>query len=146
MCTRSCRLSLFFFNFLRSPGPWSFPSSSSETTTKGEAAPRATPLVCMVATDGTVITTVNSIIRRRSSTSPKENCFNYRRRWRRRRWLTTTTTVLPCIPAWRLKSQPGGSNPSLEAQIPPWRLKSQPQGSNPSFTAEIPASRPQLQP
>merc|ERR1712105_324719 len=44
------------------------------------------------------------------------------------------------IPAWRLKSQPGGSNSSLEAQIPAWRLKFQPRGSNSNLEAQIPAS------
>ena len=41
------------------------------------------------------------------------------------------------------KSQPTGSNPSLEAQIPAWGLKSKPGGSNPSLEAQI---RPKLTP
>ena len=63
-------------------------------------------------------------------------------------------SVCPFVPphpkaqilASRLKSQPRGSNPSLEAQIPALRLKSQPQGSNPSLKAQIPASRLKSQP
>ena len=49
-------------------------------------------------------------------------------------------------PAWRLKSQPVGSNPSLRVQIPAWRPISQPHGSNPSLTAQIPALRLKSQP
>ena len=44
-------------------------------------------------------------------------------------------------PLSKLKSQFGGSNPSLEAHIPISRLKSQTQGSNPSLKAQIPVSR-----
>ena len=40
----------------------------------------------------------------------------------------------------RLKSQPPGSNPSLQAQIPVSNLKSQSQSSNPTLKAQILAS------
>ena len=49
-------------------------------------------------------------------------------------------------PALRIKSQPWGSNPSLEAQISASRLKSQPQGPNLSLKAHIPASKLKSQP
>ena len=45
-----------------------------------------------------------------------------------------------------LKSQPGGSNSSLKAEIPALRLKSQPRSSNPSLKAQIPASGLKSQP
>ena len=45
------------------------------------------------------------------------------------------------IPALRLKSLPQGSNLSLEAQIPALRFKSLPRGSNLSLVAQIPASK-----
>ena len=48
--------------------------------------------------------------------------------------------------ASKLKSQPWGSNPSLEAQIPASKLKSQPQSSNLSLEAAIPASKLKSQP
>ena len=41
----------------------------------------------------------------------------------------------------RLKSQPPGSNPSLQAQIPASRLKSHPRGSNLMLEAQIPSLR-----
>ena len=50
------------------------------------------------------------------------------------------------IPAWRLKSQPRGSNPSLEAQIPASRPKSQPQSLHPSILAYYPVYRLRSQP
>ena len=45
----------------------------------------------------------------------------------------------PPLKAQNQASRPGGSNPSLKAQIPALRLKSQYQGSNPSLEGSNPS-------
>ena len=48
-------------------------------------------------------------------------------------------TLEPQLQPWRLKSSPGGPNPALEAQIQPWRFKSSPGDPNPALEAALEA-------